>query len=97
MARYEYKCSVCGHEEEQQHGMKETPEFICPHCGHAAPPMTRQISSTAFALKGTGWYASGGYNSTEQGDRARADKVELERAKNIAKGTVKQYVKKGHL
>jgi putative FmdB family regulatory protein len=95
-ARYDYKCDVCGHEQEQQHGMSESPEFLCPVCGHAAPPMRRMISSTNFALKGTGWYASGAYSSTETGDRNRADKIESERAKNIKAGKVKPFIKTGH-
>lgn len=97
MAQYLYKCDVCGLEHDVNHSMKETPEIICPHCGHAAPPMRRMIAGApAVSFKGVGWFHSGGYHTTEQGDKARADKVERERAKAIKSGKVKPIIKPGH-
>jgi len=55
---YEYRCSTCGHGVEtlQKH---DDPAPVCGPCDEVlpseAPYMTRQVSVTSFALKGTGW------------------------------------------
>jgi len=55
MPIYEYRCSNCETVfEEMQRGFDEqTP--ACPTCANLAQ---RQISHTAFILKGSGWYAT---------------------------------------
>ncbi len=52
---YEYRCPKCDRVfEEWQKGFDEqTPP--CPDCGE---PAKRVISSSAFLLKGSGWYAT---------------------------------------
>lgn len=60
MPIYEYICEPCKklYEELQR---VNTPPAPCPSCGQ---PGKRQVSSTSFALKGSGWYA------TEYGNRS---------------------------
>lgn len=54
MPIYEYKCPKCGVIEVMQ-GIKEPALKKCPTC---KSKVERQISSTSFVLKGTGWYAT---------------------------------------
>ncbi len=54
MPIYEYKCDKCGVVEVMQ-GIKEKPLKKCPNC---KSKVERQISSTSFVLKGSGWYAT---------------------------------------
>ena len=58
MPLYEYRCESCGAQEEKLQGFSAPTEHDCPKC-QAAAAMKRQISRTAFALAGSGWYASG--------------------------------------
>ena len=54
MPTYEYACKGCGHEFEREQRISEKPIKKCPSCG--ALKARRQISRTAFVLKGGGWY-----------------------------------------
>lgn len=56
MPIYEYICSACGHEEEFIQKINDKPLTKCPKCGKQK--FTKQISSTAFQLKGEGWYVT---------------------------------------
>lgn len=47
------------------HKISEEPKKKCPECGGK---LERLISSTAFQLKGGGWYKDG-YASTTGGDK----------------------------
>ena len=55
MPIFEYRCSACGHLEEllQKHGAPAPDE--CPKC-HAQQTMAKELSLSAFHLKGGGWY-----------------------------------------
>jgi len=55
MPTYEYACSACGHEWEQEQRIVEPPVDICPACQQKTA--RRQISAGNFILKGGGWYA----------------------------------------
>lgn len=56
MPTYEYACSSCGHEWEQEQSIKDDPLKDCPACKGATAK--RQISKgTGFILKGGGWYS----------------------------------------
>ncbi len=74
MPIYEYSCSKCSHVfEEWQRGFMDR-EIECPECGAASK---RLISSTAFILKGSGWYATdyadgNKKNSDQETDKATA-------------------------
>ena len=58
MPIYEYRCEVCGANEERLQPISAAAEHDCSAC-NAPTAMKRQISRTAFTLSGGGWYASG--------------------------------------
>lgn len=58
MPIYEYRCEVCGANEEKLQPISAATEHDCGAC-NAPTAMKRQISRTAFTLAGGGWYASG--------------------------------------
>ena len=58
MPIYEYRCEVCGANEEKIQPISAAVEHDCSAC-NAPTAMKRQISRTAFTLAGGGWYASG--------------------------------------
>lgn len=55
MPIYEYCCQDCKHMFEEWQRDFTDREMPCPICGASAK---RMISSTAFILKGSGWYAT---------------------------------------
>lgn len=55
MLTYEYACSGCGHEWEQEQSIVEPPIEVCPACKNKTAK--RLVSSGNFILKGGGWYA----------------------------------------
>ena len=55
MPIHEYKCRKCEAVVERIEGMHDKPMKKCPSCGGKVDQM---ISSSAFVLKGTGWYAT---------------------------------------
>ena len=57
MPIYEYQCQACGHQFETTQRITEDPLKECPQCHK--PQLQRLISSTAFMLKGGGWYKDG--------------------------------------
>jgi len=55
MPIYEYRCNDCQQIfEEWQKGFEDR-EMVCPVCGGVS---SRLISSSAFVLKGSGWYVT---------------------------------------
>ncbi len=56
MPIYEYQCTACGHQLETIQKFSDEPLKDCPAC-HAAA-LQKQISNTAFHLKGGGWYVT---------------------------------------
>src|SRR5947207_5257974 len=56
MTIYEYRCAVCGHQDEHLQKVSDEPLSICPACGK--PEYRKQLSAAGFQLKGTGWYAT---------------------------------------
>jgi putative FmdB family regulatory protein len=55
MPTYEYACTTCGHEWEQEQRIVEPPVENCPSCQKKSAK--RLVSSGNFILKGGGWYA----------------------------------------
>jgi putative FmdB family regulatory protein len=55
MPIHEYQCRKCEEVVERIEGMHDAPMKKCPSCGGRVDQM---ISSSAFVLKGTGWYAT---------------------------------------
>ena len=56
MPIYEYQCTACGHQLEAFHKFSEEPLKDCPECHK--PDLQKLISSSAFHLKGSGWYVT---------------------------------------
>jgi putative FmdB family regulatory protein len=56
MPIYEYRCEVCGHQEEFLQKVSEPPLTECPVC--RKPTFTKLLSAAGFQLKGSGWYAT---------------------------------------
>jgi len=55
MPIHEYQCRKCAAVVERIEGMHDRPMRKCPSCGGKVEQM---ISSSAFVLKGSGWYAT---------------------------------------
>lgn len=64
MPLYEYQCKACDHKFELRQKFSDEPAKECPRCGGE---VAKLISSSAFTLKGGGWYAEG-YGSKKGGD-----------------------------
>jgi putative FmdB family regulatory protein len=62
MPLYEYQCDSCGNQFELRQKFSDEPAKECPNCGG---PIKKLISQSAFALKGSGWYAEG-YNKSKE-------------------------------
>jgi putative FmdB family regulatory protein len=72
MPTYEYACSSCGYEWEQEQSIKADPLKDCPSC--KAATAKRQISKgTGFILKGGGWYSDLYSGSSNQKGGARPE------------------------
>lgn len=54
MPRYDYRCSVCGHEVELLHGIHDKGPRVCPNCG-AEGSMRKAFATPAVHYKGSGW------------------------------------------
>ena len=55
MPIYEYQCLSCGKRTEELQRMSDPPLAACPSCGGEVKKL---VSSPAFHLKGSGWYAT---------------------------------------
>jgi putative FmdB family regulatory protein len=55
MPLYEYQCDACGHRFEVIQKFSDAPVTQCPKC---AGTVQKLVSSPAFHLKGSGWYAT---------------------------------------
>lgn len=55
MPLYEYECPACGRVFEELRRAGDESDAVCPQCGKRA---SRIVSLSAFALKGTGFYAT---------------------------------------
>jgi putative FmdB family regulatory protein len=56
MPVYEYRCTSCENQFELRQKFSDPPATTCPACGGT---VEKQISQTAFTLKGGGWYNEG--------------------------------------
>ncbi len=54
MPIYEYQCPDCGHKFEKLQKMSDDPITVCPECSGGS--VRKLVSSSAFILKGSGWY-----------------------------------------
>jgi putative FmdB family regulatory protein len=55
MPIYEYTCSKCNKQQEILQKFDEEAPLFCPLCG-AKNSLHKEISASAFHLKGGGWY-----------------------------------------
>lgn len=55
MPLYEYECQSCHRRLEKIQKFSDPLLEVCPHCGGR---LEKLISSPAFHLKGSGWYAT---------------------------------------
>jgi putative FmdB family regulatory protein len=62
MPLYEYACDACGHRFERIQKFSDAPVDACPKCGGV---VRKLVSSPAFHLKGSGWYATDYAKKTE--------------------------------
>lgn len=69
MPLYEYECRKCGHRFEMIQKFSDPIVDTCPTCGG---PVNKLMSSPAFHLKGTGWYATD-YGKKESGVGGQSD------------------------
>lgn len=57
MPFYEYRCSVCQHQDSFLESISAPQRKTCPKCG-ARRKFERLMSSAGFQLKGSGWYVT---------------------------------------
>lgn len=55
MPLYEYQCSKCQKVHEVMQKFSDAPLEKCPEC---QAPVTKLMSLSSFALKGSGWYTT---------------------------------------
>jgi|SRR5579864_34075 len=72
MPLYEYQCESCGRRFERIQKFSDPLVETCPTCGGKVHKL---LSSPAFHLKGTGWYATD-YSGKDKGSAPDADKGE---------------------
>ena len=69
MPIYEYLCASCGYQFEEVQKFNDPPIEDCSNCGKKSA--RRQVSMSAFHLKGGGWYKDG-----YSGKSAESEKTE---------------------
>ncbi len=57
MPMYEYRCSQCEIVIEEMQKFSDAPLVDCEKCGSKGT-LSKLISKSSFALKGTGWYTT---------------------------------------
>ncbi len=71
MPIYEYRCEVCGHQEEFLQKVSEPPHTQCPVCHKNS--FSKLLSAAGFQLKGSGWYATDFKNKSAKPAEKKAD------------------------
>jgi len=69
MPLYEYECQSCHRRLEIIRKFSDPPLEVCPHCGGR---LDKLISSPAFHLKGSGWYAT---DYARKGEKPASDRA----------------------
>ena len=96
MPIYEYLCASCGFHFEEVQKFNDPPLDECPDCGEKSA--SRQVSMSAFHLKGGGWYKdgySGKSNESENTEKSGKDKKDESDNKTSAKGKQPSAEKSG--
>ncbi len=92
MPLYEYQCQSCGRRFEKIRKFSDPPLEICPHCGGK---LEKLISSPAFHLKGTGWYATDYARKSESGSSKSGDSAKNEKGEKNEKSDKGDKAEKG--
>ena len=71
MPIYEYRCQVCGHQDEHLQKVCERPLSKCPACGKKS--YKKQLTAAGFQLKGSGWYATDFKSTSKKPTEKKAD------------------------
>jgi putative FmdB family regulatory protein len=89
MPIYEYKCRKCGKQFEAFQGITDPELKSCKFC---KGKVTKLVSMTSFALKGSGWYATdyGGKKSKSAAISPQAKDTALQ-AENYVKSVNEQH------
>ncbi|HVQ41937.1 MAG TPA: zinc ribbon domain-containing protein [Vicinamibacterales bacterium] len=74
MPLYEYKCDACGARFEMIRKFSDPPLEQCSVCGKG--PVEKLVSSPAFHLKGSGWYATDYAKKTDSASNASSSSSE---------------------
>lgn len=87
MPIYEYRCDVCGHQEEFLQKVSEPPVAVCPSCGKKK--FRKLLSAAGFQLKGSGWYATDFKGGGKSAPAAEAKPESKAEAKSESKAETK--------
>ena len=89
MPLYEYKCDACGHQFELIQKFSDPLASTCPECGAA---VRKLVSSPAFQLKGTGWYATdfAGKPGADKKDSSKEESASTKKDSSDASDTSKK-------
>ena len=96
MPIYEYLCESCGFQFEEVQKFNDPPLEECPECGKNSA--SRQVSMSAFHLKGGGWYKdgySGVNNESEKKEKSGKEKKDDSEKKTSAKDKQSSVEKSG--
>ena len=89
MPIYEYLCASCGFHFEEVQKFNDPPLEECPDCGGKSA--SRQVSMSAFHLKGGGWYKDGySGKSTESEKTEKSGKEKKDESNNKTSAKDKQ-------
>ena len=80
MPIYEYLCESCGFQFEEVQKFSDSPLEECPDCGKNSA--SRQVSISAFHLKGGGWYKDGYSNKESEDKKSITSDKEKDSSKN---------------
>ena len=83
MPIYEYLCASCGYQFEEVQKFNEPPFEECPDCGKNSA--RRQVSMSAFHLKGGGWYKDGYSGKSDESEKSVKEKSDDSEKKTSAK------------
>ncbi|MBG55627.1 MAG: transcriptional regulator [Deltaproteobacteria bacterium] len=75
MPIYEYLCANCGYQFEEVQKFNDPPVEECPNCGKKSA--SRQISMSAFHLKGGGWYKDGYSGKSNESEKTEKSVKEI--------------------
>ena len=96
MPIYEYLCASCGFQFEEVQKFNDPPLEECLDCGEKSA--SRQVSMSAFHLKGGGWYKdgySGKSNESEKTEKSGKEKTDDSDKKSSAKDKQSSSEKSG--